>query len=62
VDPVTEVSFPLHLDVRLSVDQSNALRRVAAALDRRHARLSSGKPVYGANDRIRYLLEQVATA
>lgn len=60
IDPIAEVTFALHVDLRLSIDQSNAVRRVAAALDRQHARLASGKPVYGANDTIRYLLEQIA--
>lgn len=59
IDAIVEVTFPLHVDLRLTINQSNSLRRVAAALDRRHARLASGKPVYGPNDTVRYLLEQI---
>lgn len=58
--PPTE--FPVHIDVRLDVAQSTALRRVARALDLADAHLKNGTRVVHPTQALRYLLEQLDAA
>ncbi len=61
--PLAEVppaTWGLHINTHLSLDQSLALRRVTAALDRRLARLSSGRRVVNPCDALKYVLEQIS--
>lgn len=58
--PPTE--FSLHLDVRLDLAQSTALRRVARALDLADAHLRNGVRVVQPTQAVRYLLERLAEA
>lgn len=60
--PPPPTSFGLHLDMRLSADASNALRRVAIAYDQRQATLKNGRRIVGANDALRKILEEIADA
>ena len=63
--PIAEVqlaTFGLHLDVSLKSGPSNALRRVAAALDAQQARLRNGKRVVDASAALRWLIEQIEAA
>ena len=53
--------FAVHLDLRLSVPQSTALRRIALALDRQGAKLASGQRVVTVSHAVRYLLEQFSS-
>lgn len=55
-----EADFCLHIDTRLSLDQSNAIRKAAAALDRQQARLSGGKRVVNPTDAVKFMLERLA--
>jgi hypothetical protein len=60
--PIAEVPpapWGLHINTHLSLDQSLALRRVTAALDKRLARLSNGRRVVNACDTLKLLLEQI---
>lgn len=62
--PIAEVpvqTWALHINTHLTPDQSLALRRVTAALDKRLARLSNGRRVVNACDTLKYLLEQICT-
>ena len=52
--------FTIHIDTRLSVEQSTAARRLALALDRRGARLANGQRITSAVQAVRYLLEAIA--
>jgi len=56
------VGFCVHLDARLTLEQSTALRKTAAALDKAQARLASGKRVVGSADAVKYILERLADA
>ncbi len=63
--PLAEVppaTWGLHINTHLTIEQSHALRRVAAALDGRLVRLSNGRRVVSHCDAIRYLCERIATA
>lgn len=51
--------FTVHVDIKLSPPQSTALRRVAAELDRKQARLMNGQRVVNVNGAIRWLIEQI---
>jgi hypothetical protein len=53
-------SFCLHIDVRLDGRQSDALRRVAAELDRRGARLANRQRIVHPTHAIKYVLELLA--
>ena len=60
--PVAEVppaTWGLHINTHLSPDQSLALRRVTAALDKQLTRLTNGRRVVNPCDALKYLLEQV---
>ncbi len=59
VADVPEATWGLHINTHLTVDQSNWLRRVTAALDRRLARLSNGRRVVNPCDALKYLVEQI---
>ncbi len=62
--PVCDVpaaSWPLHIDVKLTPVQSQALRRVTQGLDVRRATLENGRRVVNATDALRFLLEQLAS-
>lgn len=52
--------FALHIDTRLSVNQSTTLRRLADALDRQNATLEGGRRVTNPTGAMRWLIEQVA--
>ncbi len=54
------VTWALHINTKLTVDQTNALRRIADALDRQQATLANGRRVVTPAEALRYLLEQVA--
>lgn len=54
------VTWALHVNTKLTVDQTNALRRIADALDRQQATLANGRRVVTPAEALRYLLEQVA--
>lgn len=56
---IPEATWRLHIDVKLSPSQSNALRRVAMGLDAERATLSNGRRVVSTTDAIRYVLEQI---
>ncbi len=53
--------FTVHVDIKLTPPQSTALRRVAAELDRKQARLLNGQRVINVNGAIRWLIEQIQT-
>lgn len=53
------VTWGIHLDARLTPDQSNALRRITHALDKRQATLASGKRVVNTTDAVKYVLELI---
>lgn len=57
---VEAVSWGIHLNLQLSPDQTNTLRRIAEGLDRQRATLANGRRVVTPSDAIRYLLEQGA--
>jgi hypothetical protein len=51
--------LPQHVDVRLRTEPHKlAMRRLYEALDRNHARLADGKPVYDYADAVRWMLER----
>lgn len=56
---VQEVSFGLHIDARLTAEQSRMLRSIAAGCDRDGRRLANGRPVFTPTDALKYLLEQL---
>lgn len=56
------VGFCLHVDARLTPDQSNALRKTAAALDQQNARLANGKRIVHPTDALKFILERLADA
>lgn len=61
--PVVEVALTtwgLHVDTKLTPKQSQALRAIAAGLDRAQARLENGGRVVSPNDALKFLLEQTA--
>jgi hypothetical protein len=58
---VPAASWPLHLDVKLTPVQSQALRRITQGLDVQRATLTNGRRVVNATDALRFLLEQVAS-
>lgn len=61
--PIAEVppaTWGLHINTHLSPDQSLALRRVTAALDKRLSRLSNGRRVINPCDALKHLLERIA--
>jgi hypothetical protein len=63
--PIAEVppaTWGLHINTHLTPEQSHALRRVTAALDRRLAKLSNGQRVVNACGALKYLLERVGQA
>lgn len=49
-----------HIDVRLTVDQATALRRLADGLDRVKAKLPNGRRVTNTHDAARWLLQRLA--
>ena len=55
--PGAEADFPLHIDVRLTREQSHVLRKATTALDRQQARLRCGKRVVNPTDAVKYILE-----
>ena len=60
--PIAEVppaTWGLHINTHLSPEQSLALRRVTAALDKQLTRLTNGRRVVNPCDALKYLLEQV---
>jgi len=60
--PVCDVpaaSWPLHIDVRLTPVQSQALRRITHGLDIQRATLENGRRVVNATDAVRFVLEQI---
>jgi hypothetical protein len=60
--PIAEAppaTWGLHINTHLSPDQSLALRRVTAALDKQLTRLTNGRRVVNPCDALKYLLEQV---
>lgn len=63
--PIAEVpptTWGLHINTHLTLEQSHALRRVTAALDRRLATLSNGQRVVNACGALKYLLEKIDEA
>lgn len=57
--PIAEVpatTWGLHINTRLTPEQSLALRRVTAALDERLARLSNGRRVVNPCDALKHML------
>jgi len=62
-DPdATLIDWCAHLDIKLTREQTNALRRLVHGLDRRQATLDNGRRVVSPADGVRYLLEAVAEA
>jgi hypothetical protein len=62
--PVAEVplaTWGLHVNTHLTLEQSNVLRRITAALDGQLARLANGQRVVNPCGALKYLLEQVRT-
>jgi hypothetical protein len=60
--PISEVppaTWGQHINTHLTLDQSLALRRVTAALDKQLTRLTNGRRVVNPCDALKYLLEQV---
>lgn len=63
--PLSDVppgSWGLHINTHLTSEQSMALRRVTAALDRRLARLSNGQRVVNACGALKYILEAISVS
>ncbi len=61
--PFTDVppqTWGLHINTHLTPDQSHALRRVTAALDRQLVRLANGQRVVNACGALKYLLEALS--
>lgn len=56
---IPAVAWGLHVDTRLTPSQSHALRRILHELDRRQARLATGKRVVNPTDALKWLLELV---
>lgn len=62
--PTAEVpltTWGLHVDTKLTPKQSQALRSIAAGLDRAQARLENGGRVVSPNDAMKFMLEQAGT-
>lgn len=55
---IPATTWGIHIDTRLNVVQSTALRRIAAGLDQSMVRLASGARVVSANDALKFLLEK----
>jgi hypothetical protein len=55
-------AFNLHIDTRLSAEQSAVLRRVARKLDEQNVTLASGKRAVHPTDAVKYLLEIISAA
>ena len=49
--------FMVHLDVRLTLEQSTVVRRIARQLDRQQAFLKNGQRVVNNNSAVKWLLE-----
>ncbi len=60
VAEVPEATWGLHINTHLTVEQSDALRRITAALDERLTRLANGRRVINPGDALKYLLERIA--
>lgn len=62
--PIAEVppqTWGLHINTRLTPEQSHVLRRLTAALDVRLARLANDQRVVNASGALKYLLEQIGS-
>jgi hypothetical protein len=62
--PIAEVppqTWGLHINTRLTPEQSHVLRRVTAALDERLAKLANDQRVVSASGALKYLLEQIGS-
>ena len=57
-----EAAFALHIDMRITAKHANALRRIAASLDKSQHVLDSGKRAVHPTDAVRYLIESAAKA
>ena len=56
--PPTE--FIVHVDLKLTPQQSTIARRIAQQLDLQHARLNNGQRIINVHGAIKWLLEQIA--
>lgn len=56
---VQPLTWGLHLDLKLTPEQSCAIRRIAAGLDKQQAKLTSGRRVVDPSAAVRYVLEQI---
>ena len=61
VAEVPETTWGLHINTRLTPEQSHVLRRVTAALDERLAKLANDQRVVNVSGALKYLLEQIAS-
>lgn len=57
--PPPPTSFGLHIDMHLSVPQSDVLRRIAMAMDAKQERLANGLRVTNPTHALKRLLELV---
>lgn len=62
VDHEVDSSIRLHLDVNLSGEQAQQLRKAASALEQSEATLNNGRAVRGYNGAIRWILERIRLA
>lgn len=60
LEDIAVPTFRMHLDVNIQGEQATSLRRVASALDKNRATLANGRRCVGANDAIRWILEQIS--
>jgi len=54
-------TWGLHINTRLTPEQSHVLRRVTAALDTRLARLANNQRVVNVSGALKYVLEQIGS-
>lgn len=57
---VTDCSWAVHINTQLTPEQSNALRKLASALDKHQATTKNGQRVTNPSGAIRWMLEQIA--
>lgn len=53
-------NFGIHVDLKLDIDQANALRRLATVLDNSKATTAKGRRVTDCHGALRWLLDEMA--